>query len=167
MNNFSIEKLREYIKYIPKTGEFIRIKNPARGYQKLNIPTKGTKQNAGYYRICVLGKVYPCNVLAMWLYTGKKPILFLDHINRDRGDNRIDNLREVSRSQNGLNQNPVNRKSYTGVIGVYKVKKNTYKSLISVDKKQHYLGTFKSIADAQTAYLDAKVRLQSAGFVNE
>lgn len=72
----------------------------------------------------------------------------IDHINRDRLDNRIENLRLVTRAGNCHNTNSV---------GVY-FDANTSKwySNICVKGKQRRIGTFDTIIDARAAYLAAK-----------
>ena len=163
----NIELIQQYIKYLPDTGEFVRIKKLPKSNAPLMVPFKGTLDSAGYFRVCVLGKVYRAHILAYALTFGHKPSLFIDHINRDRQDNRIYNLRPANRQINGQNQRHLNRKSATGVIGVYRVKKNTYKSLIQVNNKSKYLGTFSSVEEAYLAYCKAKENLQPASYVDE
>ena len=60
----------------------------------------GYKKPDGYYRVYINGKGYYLHRL-IWLYhKGDLPILELDHINRNKSDNRIENLREVSHKEN-------------------------------------------------------------------
>lgn len=70
----------------------------------------------------------------------------IDHINRDRGDNRISNLREVNRSQNQQNI------EYKG----YSLNRLKWQSQIMINGKSKYLGIFNTEQEASKAYLDAK-----------
>lgn len=74
--------------------------------------------------------------------------LVIDHINRDKSDNRIENLRLVTSAQNSWN---------TNAKGAYKIGTTTkWFSSIHVNGKQIYLGTFDTSDLAHSAYLKAK-----------
>lgn len=67
----------------------------------------------------------------------------IDHINRNRADNRIENLREVSRTQNNYNH-PMRTDNTSGVRGVSWNKiKNKWRVYINVEKQRLELGHFK------------------------
>jgi hypothetical protein len=71
----------------------------------------------GYLCGIILGKPFLAHRVAWALATGKWPDQQIDHINRDKTDNRFGNLREATPSQNRLNQKQ--RKSKSGTQGVY------------------------------------------------
>lgn len=71
----------------------------------------------------------------------------IDHINGDKSDNRITNLRGVTQ-----NENQQNRKTAKGYYKRY----NKWTSRITFDKKVVYLGHFDTEIEARQAYLDAK-----------
>lgn len=77
----------------------------------------GTLNANGYLRVFIDGRLYSCHrIVWMWHY-GYFPEHEVDHINRNRSDNRIENLREVTGSCNRRNTgNPVTNTS--GVKGV-------------------------------------------------
>jgi hypothetical protein len=94
----------------------------------------------------------------MYFY-GEWPRGDIDHINRVKDDNRLSNLRDVSRSQNKQNQGPTVR-SKTGIKGVYAHRdggKATGKWAASIAHlgKNHFLGAYKTITEAQAAYASA------------
>jgi hypothetical protein len=71
----------------------------------------------GYRLLNVHNKTYPAHRLA-WLYVyGRFPQMDTDHINCDKADNRIANLREATRSENSANRPPPahNRSGFKGV----------------------------------------------------
>ncbi len=74
--------------------------------------------------------------------------LQVDHIDRDRTNNNLSNLRMVTRQQNAFNQ---------GAKGYYWHKVNQkWLTQICKDGKLHHLGYFLKEEDAHQAYLDAK-----------
>ncbi len=74
--------------------------------------------------------------------------LVIDHINRNKTDNRIDNLRVVTRQENHFN---------TDALGYYfNKKKMKWVAQIKFGKSTHYLGQYDNDGDARQAYLDAK-----------
>lgn len=83
----------------------------------------------------------------------------LDHINRDRADDRLANLREASRVQNTHNVS-VKRTSSSGVKGVTLTKNGKrWEANITFERKRSYLGTFDSPEEAAAAYRAASLRL--------
>ena len=100
------------------------------------------KVNVGEVRHNLLGHQFA------WYYTNNEVVDCIDHINMDRGDNRICNLRSVSLDENKRNNS---RKGYT-----YYKKNNTWISRISLNKQTIYLGSFNSEDEARNAYLKAK-----------
>lgn len=75
----------------------------------------------------------------------------IDHINHVRNDNRLCNLRFVTRSENRRNQS-VNSKNTSGVTGVCFLKaRKKYMAQISVDRENIYLGIFETLEEAAEA----------------
>lgn len=82
-------------------------------------------------------------------YKYKKIVEQIDHINGDRSDNRIDNLRSVTNQQN--QHNKTTAKGYC-----FDKRNKKFKSQIYLDGKSIYLGRFNLEVEARQAYLDAK-----------
>lgn len=76
-----------------------------------------------------------------------------DHINQDKRDNRRNNLRHVTHHENQANR------KVTKEVGVYGTKQGKFEARIVVNKKVHYLGTFKNIQDAIDARKKAEKEL--------
>lgn len=76
----------------------------------------GSIHKTGYRHVTWLGKIYKVHRLIFLLEHGYMP-KEIDHINGDRKDNRIDNLRPVTRSENQCNRHvlPSNTSGYAGV----------------------------------------------------
>ena len=81
----------------------------------------------------------------------------VDHINRDRLDNRINNLRESSFVENNQNKS-ITDKNTSGIIGVnYRKDRNKFRAFITYNRRQISLGNFDLIEDAIIARLNAEV----------
>jgi hypothetical protein len=95
-----------------------------------------------------------------WLhFYGRWPRLNPDHRNCDPSDNRIGNLREATKSQNGSNRGK-QRNNKSGFKGVswHKTRKR-WVAFIERDGKSRYLGLFNEPEDAHAAYCAAAERL--------
>lgn len=88
---------------------------------------------------------------------GAKKGEIVDHINNDKLDNRKTNLRICTNMQNSWNKPARNGKKLKGVH-FNKINKK-YIAYISADGKRHYLGSFKSAAEASLAYNNAALDL--------
>lgn len=151
--------LRETLDYDPKTGIFTWAKPTSRKIKQGAIA--GSVRSQGYMRIKIGSKEYLQHRLA-WLYVyGQWPENEIDHINGNRKDNRIENLRDVPKALNLQNRIAANRSNQsTGVLGVtFRPQEKFYEAKISVGGRTNYLGIFKQLEDAQAAYLKAKAAL--------
>ena len=96
----------------------------------------------------------------VWLYEiGEMPPGLLDHVNMDRLDNRFENLRLATKSQNGFNRlrSKRNNSGFKGVC--YDKSKGNYLAKICVNYKQINIGRFSNPEDAHAAYAAATERL--------
>lgn len=119
MKTLTHDRLRELLDYNPETGIFTW-KEPNKHCSKNIKGTKaGSLNSKGYRRIRVEGKDYKAHRLAWFYVYGSLPSGMLDHKNRVRDDNRIDNLRLATPTLNAFNKEQV-RVSRTGVRGVFK-----------------------------------------------
>jgi len=147
--------LRQHVKelfwYEPETGLLYRIINGEAG----KTPA-GSFFRSGHRRIVYRRHIFSAHRV-VWLYhTGDWPAGMLDHINCDPADNRIENLRLATRSQNGLNT-PLNRNRNTsGYKGVtWNKRQGKWQATIKFDRKSMYLGVFNSPEEAHAAYVKA------------
>lgn len=141
--------------YRPETGEVIwKVKPEITPHDKgFNRSYAGKalsyKTNGGYIRVNLLGSVYYAHRIAWLLYTGNWPKQEIDHINGDKSDNRIVNLREVSPSGNRKNMGRRfdNSSGYTGVYE-HKSWKGKWVTYLNINGKNTYLGGFDSPEEA-------------------
>jgi hypothetical protein len=142
-----IADFNKYFRYDPATGEFIRIK--AIGKVK---PTSrvGSVAN-GYLVIGFKHKYYLAHRLAWRLYYGKWPDHGLDHINGDKLDNRIANLRDVDQRANTSNRHYHREGKLVGAT--FWKAKNLWRSRITIAGINYDLGCFKTEAMAHEQYL--------------
>lgn len=150
------QELQQIVEYFPESGIFLW-KVTKGNYVKAGKEF-GSWDLYGYKTVRINRKSYKLHRLA-WLYVyGKMPENDIDHINGIRHDNRISNLRDVTRRTNLENQTILKRqKKHTTLIGAYfDVRKNTYYSRISIKNKSIHLGTFKTEQQAHDAYVAAK-----------
>ncbi len=107
----------------------------------------GTLRKEGYIVIQYNNSVYYAHRLVWSLLKGAIPDnMQIDHINRDKSDNRIENLRLVNVSQNALNKKF--KVSKTGIVGVTK-DRAYYKVSFTVNGKAIHVGNFKDIKAAE------------------
>lgn len=115
--------------------------------------------NNGYRRIQVKGKYIGAHRACWFLHYGEWPSQNLDHINGVKDDNRIANLREATKSQNGANRK-VSKNNQTGLKGVTLYKGGPkYRAAIKLNGETHRLGLFDTAEDAHAAYCEASVQL--------
>jgi len=128
------------------------------------IERKLSKDRDGYVLNFIKGKVYREHRL-IWLYVyGEMPNGMLDHINRIKTDNRIENLRVVSCSENRQNIGKLsNNKS--GLKGVwFNNKTKNWCASICADKKKYFVGSFHTKEDAYEAYKTYAKKLHKYNF---
>lgn len=139
------EKLKEFLDYDPETGIFTYSKtvNP----RALEGQIARSVQSSGHLRIQINKKQYQLHHLAFLYMLGYLP-QEVDHINRIPDDNKWENLRECTRSQNSYNSS-IRSDNTSGVKGVSWHKKlQKWRVRIYIDGKETNFGVFDSLEDA-------------------
>lgn len=150
------EKLKSILKYDKDTGVFTWLIRPT-----ISVPVGSIAgyldKSVGYIKIGFNRKNYLAHRLA-WLYCyGEWPENQIDHINHNRIDNRICNLRDVDDFGNRTNTS-IYSKNKSGVHGVT-WRANRWESKISFKGVTYYLGRFVDIGDAIEARKNAESNL--------
>ena len=147
------EPLWAELNYNPVTGVFIWTKGK---HGRSGIGTRaGGVSGAGYRMICFLGYKYYEHRLAWLNFYGEWPDETVDHINHNRADNRIVNLRQATQQQQCMNQSlsRANKFGYRGVS--WHDAGSKYQVTIRVKGKSLGLGLFVDVIAAAKAYDDA------------
>lgn len=144
----SLESLRSEFSYNPETGVVTRLRT---GKQVISV------LKTGYARISVKGKQYKMHRFIWYFVHGVLPEQ-IDHINGDRSDNRLCNLRDVSYRENVLNLKlyPNNK---SGCAGVNWHASGKWVAQIRDQGRYVYLGCFKELSDAVASRKAAEKRL--------
>lgn len=153
----SVGRLRQLFDYNAETGVFLW--KVATSSKSPVGSVAGVVNGAGYRVLSVDGKKYLAHRLA-WLYVhGVWPKGDIDHINRDKLDNRLINLREATRTQNNVNSKvrSDNTSGYRGVTWHRGSQK--WRVTVHLNKKQYQVGMFESLEEAVEAQKAAQSKL--------
>lgn len=111
-----------------------------------------TSDNGRGYRCALLaGRMYRAHRVAWAIHYGEWPVIFLDHVNQRRSDNRIANLREADFIENGRNMTRQKR-NRSGQIGVmWHIASSRWRAVITVEGRKIFLGEFTDFKKAVAA----------------
>lgn len=168
MTELTQEYIKSLLDYDPETGLFTWKARPRemfkteRAFSTFNARHCGGKAGnmsaTGYWYICIDYKKRRAHRLA-WLYVYGYMPKEIDHINGDRLDNRICNLRSVDRSENNRNMG-ISRRNTSGTTGVYSTR-GLWGAYVTSGGKTKSLGRFGSKSEAIKA---RKYAEQKMGF---
>tara|TARA_R110000744_G_C19135209_1_gene537524 strand:- start:121 stop:654 length:534 start_codon:yes stop_codon:yes gene_type:complete len=141
-------KVKKLLAY--KEGKLIRRSSIGRGVKGGEIRAVNSQ---GYIQTTINCKFYLVHRL-VWLLHYREMAKFIDHINGDRQDNRIENLREVTPSQNAQNR-ALSANNTSGVKGVHWSRSaNKWQATVMVNGIHNYLGVYVDIREAEKAVCD-------------
>jgi len=129
--------------------------------------TAGRLNTSGYVVVTVTRDSVPKKLLAsrvIWcMHRGEWPREQIDHINRIRTDNRIENLRDVSPAVNSSNKTHTYQKK-DRLIGAYKGRNGRgFRSQIMLHGKALHLGVFETALEAHAAFVSATETMRGEG----
>lgn len=150
--------LSKMFRYEPDTGKLYNKYN--RNPRALKDAEVGSKHHSGYYQVQIDGKLIMVHRIIWEMHYGKIPKgMEIDHINHVRDDNRLENLRLVTRQGNRRNQRITSRNKTSGVMGVYWNKqREKWHAQIKVDGKAIYLGQSDNFDEAVRLRKDAELK---------
>lgn len=150
-------ELKHFLHYCPKTGVFTRLITTSSNAKVGDIA--GAIMPVGYRIISLRNQKWYAHRLA-WMYVhGSLPDVEIDHINGNKDDNRIANLRAVTRKENGENL-ALRITNKSGFRGVYWMKsRNKWCANIRHNHQKIYLGLFDRLEDAAAVAKAARDKL--------
>ena len=147
------EVLKEWLTYDPLTGGFKWAKSRVNGKVKIGRKA-GCLHPDGYIKIRLFDRMYRCARLAVLYMTGEFPEA-VDHQNLNRADDRWENLRVATRSQNQYNR-PIQSNNKCGFKGVFWNRQaRKWQAQIGTANKSIYLGRYPTPEEAHEAYVTA------------
>lgn len=146
-----IQSARSQFSYDPNTGELWWIGGARfnrRIGQRAGYVAGG--RSGGYWKVKLDGHLLKASRIAWAMYYGEQPPPMVDHINGDRSDDRIANLRAADFRQNAANAKLIstNKSGHRGVRVVGK----KWRAEITRHKRRLYLGEFPTKGEAIAAY---------------
>lgn len=145
------EVLREWLSYNPETGKLTWIRSVGNGKRG----EEAGSDHQGYRKILLQGRPYLAHRL-VWLYVhGEWPPDQIDHINMDRSDNRLANLRLASGADNCRNKKK-RSDNKSGAKGVcWDKQSKRWVAQIRYNGVTHRLGYFDTVEEGAAAYKKA------------
>ena len=142
------KRLMEVVSYCPRSGVFTY----------LCSGKHAGSMRGPYIRLKIDGKCYAAHRMA-WLYqNGSQPQGEIDHIDGNKTNNALCNLRDVDISTNRQNLRSAKSNNTTGLLGV-SFHAGSYRARIRIDGVQRNLGRFKTKEQAFAVYLEAKRKI--------
>lgn len=145
---YILSDVRDHLSYNKETGHFTWLT-----FRRKVKPgdLAGTKDKDGYLVITYRGVLFKAHRLAWFFENGSLPAETIDHINRDRSDNRIDNLRIATRHEQSQNMGEYknNKSGYQGVY--FNSKAGKWQAQITYKGKRYHVGIFDNPEEASSA----------------
>lgn len=167
--------VRECFEYSPDTGELVWRRRPLhhfkspRGEWQWNARYAGTvagsTHSGGYVQVVVNKKKLFAHRIAWVFISGSWPTDEIDHINGDKSDNRKDNLRAATHSENGRNKK-ISSRNTSGAKGVHWFDRTQkWSAHLNIGGRQTTLGYFDTIAEAAESVRAAR-EIHHGAFAN-
>ncbi len=152
--------VRELLDYSPETGVMawkVRA-NSSKGWNNRYAGKPVGNLQDGYLNTSIFKKkVHVHRLIWFWVH-GEWPRI-IDHIDRDRLNNKLSNLRNVDDGVNARNKS-MRRNNKSGAVGVHwGIAAKKWVAQIVLNKKTHHLGVFETVEEASIAYQSARDRL--------
>lgn len=162
VTTLTVDRLRALLDYDPDSGIFTRrIRTASRhkvGDRADFLIASGVM--AGYLRVSIDYERHLAHRLAWMHVHGSWPTNEIDHIDGNRGNNRIANLRDVTRTTNKENMRAARKDNQCGLLGVHwHAPTDQWRASIQVHGRAQHIGLFHTPEAAHLAYVETKRRL--------
>lgn len=148
----TFSRAKELLSYCPETGHLTwKVSRRGRLGGKRAGDRAGNAHSTGYRCITIDGREYKEHRVAWLLVHGEWPATEIDHVNCDKSDNRLENIRLASGSLNQANKRK-SRNNTSGYKGVVATKDGYFKAFIGHEGRKLFLGKFGSASAAHQRY---------------
>jgi hypothetical protein len=147
----TVELARKRLDYDRESGVFVWRDGPRKGMV-------AGRMIGPYWALSIGKRNYSAHRVAWLMHYGEWPKGEIDHRNQIKTDNRIDNLRDTTKSRNMHNVASARRDSASGLRGVgWHISSQRWRAQLCVNGKRVHLGNFLTKEEAFDAYMAAKV----------
>ena len=159
-NSIDVERLKDVLDYSPESGLLFWRKRLSIRINKGDVA--GCRGLRGYIILKVDGVGLFAHRAAWAIYYGSWPNGIIDHIDRDRTNNKICNLR-ISNAADNAHNCSIRKNNTSGVHGVsFDKRSGKWLAKICINRKQIFLGHFERIEDARIARVNAELKIHPA-----
>jgi hypothetical protein len=151
--DITAEQLRKILEYSAETGVLVWKIRPSRAVKAGDVA--GCVDNNGYVTVGINRRIYKSHRLAWLIVHGVWPNGLIDHIDGNKSNNRLSNLRLVNETGNAENVRRPNKRNKSGFMGVIWFQ-NKWRASITIKHKTKWLGDYATPEEAHQVYLDAK-----------
>lgn len=169
--------LLELLSYDPSSGKFTWLYRPIETFADSNhgkiwnsrfagklVP--GSINTKGYLQFAIHGKRMLYHRIVWFYVHGNWPKNQIDHIDGDKVNNKIGNLREATNSQNQQNLRMHKKYGINTLLGAsYHKRDKTFHARITINGKLFYLGRFATELDAHNRYVEEKRKIHPFGTI--
>jgi hypothetical protein len=150
----SVCRLRELLSYDPLSGALVWLVGRSNAVAG---SLAGTETSHGYMAVGIDGEKFRVHRVVWALVHGAWPLQTIDHIDGDRCNNKLSNLRCVSQAVNMQNMRKPSARNTSGLLGVYwSGRRGGWMASISIGGKQKRWGPYKMQERAHEAYVAGK-----------